>query len=240
MKTNSFDSGKQYLRCHELQSIDLTGKPAANPDGLFSMNKEIKYESGTSGKHSKDCLCGECESKGKEKSMEQISTEIANLASIVNGLVTKLDAKPVVGSLTAKDKDGKEIQLSATDIITRLDAADKFVADARKSVEDSQRREIIGQLSAQGRVVFNPETNVAYKLEELEKLDLPLLKFAARNSQVIPTQARAVFTATGKETQSLTGPDGKRLTGTALTTKAWEADYGNLDKMLEAPMGQTN
>ena len=233
---NETIGGKKFLRCHELQSIDLTDKPAANPDGLFSMSKEIKYETGTSGKHSKDCLCGECETKGKEKSFAELSGEIASLAAIVTGLVKRLDAAPAVGALTAKD--GKSI--SADDILVRLEAADKFVADAKKTVEASERATVIGQLSAEGRVVMNPETNVAYKLEELQKLDLPLLKFAAKNSPVLPTVAKSVFTSAGN------GPDktfvdasGKKLTGSALTSASWEADYGDLEKMITAPVGST-
>lgn len=229
---NETIDGKKFLRCHELQSIDLTDKPAANPDGLFSMSKEIKYESGTTGKHSKDCLCGECESKGKDKSLSELSGEITSLAAIVAGLVKKLDATPATGALTAKD--GKTI--SADDILVRLEAADKFVADAKKSVEASERATVIGQLSAEGRVVMNPETNVAYKLEELQALPLPLLKFAAKNSQVIPTAAKGIFTSTGKgPDEKFLGHDGKPLTGSALTTASWEADYGDLEKMIAAP-----
>ena len=55
---------------------------------------------------------------------------------------------------------------------------------------------------------------------------------------MIPTKAIAIYGG-NESTKSLNGPDGKPLTGTALTTKAWEADYGDINKLLATPFGQT-
>ena len=227
-------NGHKFARCSDLLSTDLSDNPAANPDGLFEqkpMSKEIKYEAGDKGKHSKDCECDSC---SKSMSSDEIMQAFSALTTTVTALAAKVEAKPTIAALTAKD--GKT--LSADDIMVRLEAADKFVADARKSVETAERSSIIKQLSAEGRVIYG-EDNVAMKLEELEKMELPMLKFAARNSQIIPTIARSVFTGTGKGPQDHKGIDGKPLKGSELTSKAWESDYGDLNKMLETPVGQT-
>jgi hypothetical protein len=214
-----------------LQSIDLTDKPAANPDGLFSM-KTAKFANGKDGKHHDECKCEECDGKG-------VGSKLEALEAKVDALMASLKPAASVASLEFQ-KDGKTIQLSAQDILTRLEAADKFVADAKQSVETTVRKQIITQMSSEGRVAYNPDTNVAYKLQELETMDINLLKFASKNSQVLPTVAKGTYTDTGKGPLSApVGNDGKPLSGSALTTQMWEANYGDLDKMLQTPVGQT-
>ena len=195
--TNEKIDGKSYLRCTALESTDLTDKPAAT-SGLFSMNEAIKYESGTTGKHAKDCSCGECESKSSAKKMESLEAGLKTLTDLVSGLAAKITPAPAttVGSLEYKDKDGKTVQLSAEAILTRLEAADKFVADAKVSVEKAERAELVGKIVRDGKVLYK-EDNVAYSMEELQTLDLGFLKFAAKNAASVPTQARATYTSTG-------------------------------------------
>lgn len=195
--TNEKIDGKSYLRCTALESTDLTDKPAAT-SGLFSMNEAIKYESGTTGKHAKDCSCGECESKSSAKKMESLEAGLKTLTDLVSGLAAKITPIPVatVGSLEYKDKDGKTVQLSAEAILTRLEAADKFVADAKVSVEKAERAELVGKIVRDGKVLYKEE-NVAYSMEELQTLDIGFLKFAAKNAASVPTKARATYTSTG-------------------------------------------
>lgn len=225
---NESIKGKDFLRCHELQSIDLTDKPAANPDGLFSM-KSIKYESGESGKHAKDCMCGECGSK----SMEELSTLVTGLAASVKELTDKMATANVATSLAFKDKEGKVVQLSAADLVTRLDQSAQFVADATKKLEASERSAVINRIQNESRVVLKDD-GIAYKLEELEKLDIAFLKFAAKNSPIIPTQAKLTYSGTGNPPKEIPkGADGKPLTGDALMTASLEAaGYDDIDKMI--------
>lgn len=230
---NETIDGKKYLRCQELQSIDLTDKPAANPDGLFSM-KTIKYASGDSGKHASDCMCDSCEGKGKSKSMEELSNAIASLTATVTGLVTRMDSAPAAAALSYKDSKGATVQLSAQDLVTKLEQANQFAADAKKASETSERTAVIAKLQAEGRVIFKDD-GVAYKLEELQALNIALLKFAAKNSTVIPLTARATFTSTGAlpSPNVLKDAAGKALTGEAETAAQWEANgYGSLAQML--------
>ena len=245
--------GKPFLRCKEIQSIDLTTKPAAT-DGLFSM-KTIKYESGDSGKHAKDCECSECERREKDKKYEDLSAAVQSLTATVTKLSEKLDASPAkvtpapvvtqvsTTALEFTDAEGKVSKLEASDIFKRLEAADRFVAEAKKSVETTERTAVINKLIGEGRVVFKDD-GVAYKLEELQSLSLDFIKFAARNSQVLPTAAKATYSGTtsgpGNDvpnfTKTVIGADGAKkvvpLVGDELTSAAWEAKYGDIDKMV--------
>ena len=236
---------KKFLRCTSLNSTDLTDKPAAT-SGLFSMNDTIKYEAGTSGKHAKDCDCAECKSSHK---FEELSSGLKALTELVGKLAEKVAppaaaAAPVAsGALEYTDKDGKTIKLSGQDIATRLEAADKMVADAKLSVEKTERAALVKSIVADGRVVFNPETNLAYKLEELEKLDSNFLRFAAKNSPVILAQARATYTQTGdgptdpsKFTRKFTAKDGTTqqvpLKGEELLTAEFEQSFPSLNAAI--------
>jgi len=241
--------GKDFLRCTRLNSTDLTDKPAAT-SGLFSMPKDIKYEAGASGKHAKDCLCGKCEEGEKDK-MQELSAGLKSLTDIVAALAAKINDKPAttatVGALEYKDKDGKPATLSVDSIVARLEAADKMVAKAAESVEAGERKLVIAKLQSEMRVVINPETNVAYKLEELQKLPLSELKFAAVNSPILPDRARATYTSTaggpasaGKFTK-MEMRDGKPtevpLKGDELYAASLEANgYGDIDEMIAKSM----
>jgi hypothetical protein len=246
--TNEKIGGKNFLRCTALESTDLTDKPAAT-SGLFSMSKPIKYEAGESGKHSKDCLCGECESAAHGKKMESLETGLKALTDLVTGLAAKISAAPAAstaatGALEYTDKDGKTIKLSGQDIATRLEAADKMVSDAKASVEKAERAALVAGIVREGRIVTNPETNVAYKMEELAKLDVSFLKFAAKNAPILLTQARATYTQTGGGpasnpqafTKKVRNEKGElvdvALSGTELTEAAWESKYGDIDAMI--------
>jgi hypothetical protein len=223
-------NGEKFARCQELQSIDLTDTPAANPNGLFSaMSKEIKYKNGDSGEHHEDCMCGKCSDNSKTKKME---ASLESLTKAIEALQAKLTAmesvKPQpVTALTFTKTDGATVQLSAQEIASAIGQIETF----KKSAADAEKHGIIAKLQADCRVAMNPAIpGVAMKLEELEALDLPMLKFAAANAQVLPTQAKAVYKGDkpGDEKKKF-----ENLKGDALVEAAFEEKYGNLDKMLE-------
>ena len=216
---------KDFLRCERLGSVDLTDKPAAT-DGLFSM-KEPKFKNGTEGEHHSDCACDQCEKKKfeaggasgakpldakVEEKMEALAAQVKQLSD----MLTKLT--PASGQFEA--------------LAARVEKAEKFTNESLTKVATQEKKTIIGQMEAAGRVAINPETSKAYTREQLEALDVPMLKFAAVNSQVLLTQARAVYSSTG------TGPQGGKFTkiiakrdggtmevplrGSELTEAAWE------------------
>jgi len=247
---NEAIDGKSYLRCTALESTDLTDKPAAT-SGLFSMPHTIKYESGESGKHHKDCLCGECESGKQAKKMEEFSAGLKTLTDLVGQLSAKISDTPAAsvpatpGALEYKDKDGKTIQLSAEAILTRLEAADQFLADAKLSVQKAERSNLVEKIVRDGKVLFKDD-GVAYKMEELQTLDLGFLKFAAKNAASVPTQARATYTSTGggpaadvkNFTKKVRGADGQLkevpLKGEELLAAEFETAFPSLNAAIEA------
>ena len=224
---------KKFARCEDLLSVDLTDKPAANPDGLFESKsmKNVKYENGKDGKHSKDCDCSDC---AKSMSSAELLEAFQTLSRTVNDLAGKINATPSIAQLSYKDKDGKDVSLSAEQIATVL--AD--VRNMKKQVADGEKANIIRQLSNESRVVFKDD-GTAYKLSELESLDVGILKFAAKNSQILPTVAKATYSGTGQ------GPDETKFTkknfkgevvqlsGSELTRVALSENLGsNLSEMI--------
>jgi hypothetical protein len=217
---------QKFARCEDLLSIDLCDNPAANPDGLFESKpmSKIKYESGDKGKHAKDCECADCV---KSMSSQELLEAFQVLSKTVTALTEKLDAAPSVSSLSYKDAEGKVIQLTGQEIATALSQVETM----KKKVSDTDRASILTKLSSEGRVIFNDE-GVAYKLEELQKLDLNLLKFAARNSQVLPLEAKAIYTGIGdvpdEKQFTKKDKDGKiiELHGSELTRKAFSQSVG--------------
>lgn len=219
--------GKKFLRCEELQSIDLSDNPAANPDGLFeskNMSKSIKYKSGDKGEHHEECECMECEGKSTHKKLSALETGFNELKELVKGMAGKS-----VGSLSF-EKDGKMIQLSAADIATALEASQKLAADAAKNVDETLRKSIIGQMDAEGRVPMNPATKKAYTLAELNALPIDALKFAAINSPVIPLEAKSIYRG---EVAPKVDP---KLKGSDKVVASWEAQYGSLEEMMKQPV----
>lgn len=220
--------GKKFSRCQELQSIDLSDNPAANPDGLFSE------------KHKDDCDCDDCK-KSKTKSMsstaptnEELALSIKTLTDLVTGLSTKISTPTPVTTLSYTDKDGKVVQLSAEQIQTALSTTNQLVADSKKTLDDTLKRSIITQMSSEGRVAINPSTKKAFTLVELNALPVESLQFAAVNSAVIPLEAKAVYRG-GDPKHKTIDP---ALKGSDRIEAAYEK-YNNLDTLLSTPMGQT-
>ena len=247
--TKEMIDGKPYLRCTNLNSTDLTDKPAAT-SGLFSMKEtEAKYENGKDGKHAKDCACGECEGKKTSSKMESLSATLEALVKTVNTLAEKVNAAPApaaVGKLEYKDATGATKTLEVSSIVAQLEASEKLVADTKKAMESSQVQAIIGKLQSECRVVYKDD-GVAYKTDELAALPLDFLKFAAKNSQVLPTVARATYSGTGGGPKAdevftkMTYKDGKRvevpLNGIELAAAEMAQQFESLDKAIAKQNG---
>ena len=231
-----------------LKTIDLVDIPS-NPSAYFTVikfDKPGEYCTDPQCKnHNESAVkkCAECVSKSEhEKNMStELTQKVDSLADTVAKLAKSIESfKPAE---LPKVKIG-DAELNLTEafekVLGTVGDLKKRADEAVAAASSSERSQIIAKMSTEARVALKDD-GTAYKLEELEKMDIPLLKFAARNSQVLPTIAKSVFTSTGAGPEAnLTGPDGKRLTGSTLTAKAWEADYGDLEKMLASPLGQTN
>lgn len=237
---------KKFVRCEELQSIDLTDNPAANPTGLFSTdmstNFEIKYKNGKDGEHHEDCMCGKCSSDKKSKKMEEqlqtLTSGLTELTKTVTGLVKRLDEKNAPATaLTFTNTSGTTIQLSAQQIAEAIGQIETFKATAL----DSEKKALVARLQGECRVVFDADNpGVALSEEDLMKKDVSFLKFAAANSQILPTQAKAVYKQGDKPgNPNLNGPDGKPLTGDKLIVASLEAQgYSDINQMIAKSNGK--
>jgi hypothetical protein len=170
-----------------------------------------------------------------EKPTEIQKTEIEKIMSAE--LLQKVDAlTETVKTLAATVKTLSEIKpVESPDLakaLTDIGDLKKFQETAVAAVENAERTTVITKMQIEGRVAFN-ENGVAFKTDELQKMDLTLLKFASRNSQVIPLVARATYTGSGAPPEEFAFKDasGKDLSGDAIIEKAWGGKYASLAKM---------
>lgn len=218
--------GVKFARCEELNSVDLSDKPAANPDGLFeekpiSKTMNIKYKNGKDGDHDGDCKCNDCKSTKMESQLSALTESVAALAK-------KLDAKPAAESATLSfvDGDGKTVTLNAKDISDKLATVTQLATDTKTSTELSLKKSIIEKMGEEGRVAMNPKTSKAYTLAELQALPIDSLQFAAINSPMIPLEAKAIYQEGAKPAVD------PKLKGSDKVVAALEAEgYGDYEAM---------
>ncbi|MDE2104972.1 MAG: hypothetical protein KGL39_47480 [Patescibacteria group bacterium] len=199
------------------QQCNQTGAPAGK---ISAIKSKIRAAAKKHGIHIED-------EKETEKSMS--AEALQKLDSLSQAVATLTEQ---LGKLNQAQPDLAKLQSEIGDLQKRqTEAAEQLVKQERET--------IIFKMDSDGRVAFKDD-GTAYTHDDLMKMDLPLLKFAARNSTVLPTEARAVYKGGGAGPgKQFTGHDGKPLRGSELIEKAWENTYGDLSKMLATPVGQT-
>lgn len=177
-------------------------------------------------KHESDCDCDECKKDKKEKSM---SAELLKKVDDLSGIVASL-AKTVETLSKVTPPDLTKFETTLGDLQKRADAA-------TLALFEQERSSVIAKMQSEGRVAYD-EKGLGIKTEDLQKMDLPLLKFAARNSVVLPLVAKTIYTGTGNgpdETQ-FTKVDGAGkvvpLHGSELIQKSYE--HLTMEKMIAA------
>ena len=150
--------------------------------------------------------------------------KIDDLTTLVNSLATTVKA---ISEKPAPDL--AKLETTIGDLQKRADAAVALAAESEKST-------VIAKMQSESRVAFKDD-GTGYKSDELAKLDLPLLKVLARNSQVLPTVAKTIYTGTNAPDETIfmkknAKGENVRLEGSELIQKAW----GNLslEKMIAA------
>jgi hypothetical protein len=203
-----------------LKEISVVDLPC-NGEALFSL---IKFDK-PSDKHKDDCDCDDCKKSKKEKSMSaELLKKFDDLAATVALLaksVETLSAKPA--------PDLAKLETTIGDLQKRADEA------AIRLIEQ-ERGSIIAKMQADGRVAMK-EDGTGYKADELQKMDLQMLKFAARNAQVLPTVAKTIYTGTSAPDETKftkVDKDGKvvQLHGSELIQKSYS--HLTLEKMIAA------
>ena len=201
-----------------LRDISVVDIPN-NPESVFSI---IKFEKPA--EHKSDCDCSDCKKSKTEKFMS------AELIQKVDALTETV--KTLAATVETLSKAAPTTPPELTKALADIGDLKKFADGAKAAVENAERTTVITKMQIEGRVAFN-ENGVAYKTDELQKMDLPLLKFAARNSQVIPLVAKATYTGTATPPDEFTFKDanGKDLDADTIIEKAWGEKYGSLAKM---------
>jgi hypothetical protein len=131
-------------------------------------------------------------------------------------------------------KSTPTIPVELTKALADIGDLQKVIGDTQAKQIDFERASIISKMEGEGRVVFN-ELGVACKPEELQKMELPVLKLIARNAATIPLTARArYFGGSPDDVKKFVAADGKTpLTGAALVEAGFDAaGYDDLDKMI--------
>ena len=151
--------------------------------------------------------------------VDDLTKMVTTLASTVK---TLSEAKPVESPELAK-------------MVAKIGDLEKFADGAKAAVENAERTTIITKMQLEGRVAFD-ENGVAYKTDALQKMDLPLLKFASRNSQLLPLVAKATYTGTGTppDERTFTDASGKDLSADEIIEKSWGSKYGDINKMISS------
>lgn len=211
-----------------LRDISVVDLPN-NPESFFTLIKfeksekpmkkckhcgdEIKKNADGDGYTDHDCD-GIKEEKANMKKFDDLVATVGNLAKAVETL-------------------SKQTPPDLTKVLADIGDLKKGISDSQAATLAAERKSIIQKMDSEGRVAFD-ESGVAIKRDDLEKMDLPMLKFAARNSAVVPLVAKAIYKGVDKPALD------PKIKGTDLITKSWEADYGDLNKMLETPIGSNN
>ncbi len=163
--------------------------------------------------------------------MEHASkTDFDTLKNAVEGLITtvkNLADKPAPQlSLVAK-VDGKDVSFDGATIhglIAKVDGLVVENAALKTAVVDNTRADVIAKMDKEGRNPINPDTGVAYKLDELQKLDLPTLKIVAANAPVVPLAGRASLLKSDTKTLTID----PNLKGSERTAATWDNAYPSL------------
>jgi len=213
-----------------LKDISVVDLPN-NPESFFTV---IKFDKPSEKKHDADCDCSDCKKSKMEKTMsDELIQKVDSLATAVATQATSITAL-----LTTVEKLSKQTPVAPdlTKFETALGDLQKRAKDATDAALAQERGTIISKMRADGRVAMKDD-GTAYKSDELEKMELPMLKFAARNSMILPTIAKATYTATGDVPDEKTFTkvvDGKTvpMKGSELIQKAWE--HLDLNKMIAA------
>jgi hypothetical protein len=210
-----------------LKDISVVDLPN-NPESFFSV---IKFDKPSEKKHdanNADCDCAECKKSKMEKTMsaeliQKVDSLAASVASLAATVKTLSDQKPQMPDL-------KKFEDALGDLQKRADAA------ALKVVE-GERSAIITKMQTESRVAMKDD-GTAYKADELLKMDLPLLKFAARNSQVLPTVAKATYTGTGTPPEEVDFQKMDKVTGKPVPLTGSELVRAGFEKTVGASLSE--
>lgn len=215
-----------------LKDISVVDLPN-NPQSFFTVIKFDKPEDKCMDKSCEHCkepmskcdgkCAGAMEKAKNNKSMSDHMKKLDDLAATVDSLAKTVET--LAKSIPASQSD----ELSKA--LTAIGDLQKKATDTQNQVTVNERKAIITKMDNEGRVAINPETAVAFKRDELEKMDLSLLKFAAANSKSVPLNTLHVYRGDAKPEKV-----DSNLKGAAKTEAIWEKKYESFDSMRAAQL----
>lgn len=157
-------------------------------------------------------------SADETKKMEQFMTE---------ELTKKIDA--LTTTVTGLADTVAKMQTAAGESVRKadFDAVVQKMNTTQAAAEAQARADVISKMHSEGRYPINPDTNVAYKDEELQKMDMPTLRLLKANSLVLPMTELAKVNGEVQH-EELKSPDGKPLAGMARAEAAFEKQYSSV------------
>ena len=209
------------LLLKEISVVDLPN----NPESFFSV---VKFDKPNEYCNDKDCKThteiSDEEKKKSEKTKLMEQEALKKLESITASqdslAKTVADLVKTVETLAKAAPTIEKVQADLGDL-------QKRATETQAALVESEKSSVIAKMQSEGRVAYNDE-GVAYKSDDLAKLDLPLLKVLAKNSAILPTEAKAIYKGEGKKS------DFEGVRGLDLVEKSWTATYGTtLEEMKE-------
>lgn len=219
-----------------LRDISVVDIPC-NPESYFTI---IKFDKPM--KKCKHCdedmeKCGgKCSgAMDEKKKSEQIDTLAKTVDSLVKGFETfKTQFSTNTPPKVKIGDEEMELGAALNKVLGTVGDLQKKADEALKVAAESERGSIISKMQLEARVAMKDD-GTAYKADELHKMELPLLKFASRNAQILPTISKAIYSGVGEPDEAQftkKDKDGKLipLIGSELIHKAYEGL--TLDKMI--------
>jgi hypothetical protein len=209
------------LLLKEISVVDLPN----NPESFFSV---VKFDKPNEHCNDKDCKThteiSDEEKKKSEKTKLMEQEALKKLESITASqdslAKTVADLVKTVETLSKAAPTIEKVQADLGDL-------QKRATETQAALVESEKSSVIAKMQSEGRVAYSDE-GVAYKSDDLAKLDLPLLKVLAKNSTILPTEAKAIYKGEGKKN------DFEGVRGLDLVEKSWTATYGTtLEEMKE-------
>lgn len=218
------------LLLKEISVVDLPN----NPESFFSI---AKFDKPSESCNDKDCKTHtELDEAGKKKKESDEKEKLEKQKYMEQEALKKLE------SITASQESlAKTVEALAKTVETLAKAAptiekvqadlgdlQKRATETQAALVESQKSEVVSKMKSECRVAINPETGIAYKEEDLTKMDLATLKIVAANSSVLPNVAKAAYKGEGKKNEN------EGLKGSDLVQKVWGEKFGNTLEEMKA------
>jgi hypothetical protein len=122
----------------------------------------------------------------------------ADEASVTAKLKERL-APPAAPDLTPLSARLDKLEaLKPVDYSQRITALEEALADGAKAATEGERNRLVTLFASDGKAPINPDTGKAYTADELQKLDMPVLKVLHANTPVtVPLSARTTRLSDG-------------------------------------------